>query len=90
MHPDYQGQDHDVGELLMLWGLAMSEDLGVPIYLETTTESTALYERSGFHKLEGITIAPPVTHLEEGAEVLVMVRMPDSAGDMTFEEWAVP
>ena len=72
----------------MQWGLDVSEKLKVPIYLESTHEGMPLYERTGFQKLEGITLKPEVTHFEKDIEAPVMVNMPASAGGMTFEEWA--
>lgn len=67
----------------------MSEELKLPVYLESTTQGMPLYERMGFDKMkEGITFTPAVTHLEKDTEAPLMVKMPASAGGMTFEEWA--
>lgn len=86
VHPDYQGKG--VGKQLVQWGLDVSERLKVPVYLESTHEGLPLYERTGFRKLEGITLKPEVTHMEKDIEAPIMVRMPASAGGMAFEEWA--
>ncbi|SPO01217.1 uncharacterized protein DNG_03964 [Cephalotrichum gorgonifer] len=87
VHPDYQGKG--VGKKLVQWGLGMSEELKLPIYLESTVEGVPLYERTGFQKLkEGITLTPAVTHMKEDIEAPLMVKMPASAGGMAFEEWA--
>lgn len=87
VHPDYQGKG--VGKKLVQWGVDVSEELGVPIYLESTREGVPLYERMGFQKLkEGVTFTPEVTALEEDIEAPLMTRMPASAGEMAFGEWA--
>ena len=87
VHPDYQVKG--VGKKLVQWGLDVAEELKLPIYLESTIEGVPLYERMGFKKLkEGVTFTPEVTNLKEDIEAPLMVRMPASAGTMTFEEWA--
>lgn len=73
----------------MQWGLDVSEELKLPVYLESTVEGVLLYESTGFRKLdEGVRLTPAVTHLEEDIEAPLMVKMPASAGGVTFEEWA--
>ncbi|KAF9885571.1 hypothetical protein FE257_012777 [Aspergillus nanangensis] len=87
VHPEYQGRG--VGKHLVQWGLDTAEQLQVPIYLESTVEGVPLYERTGFQTLqEGVTFTPEVTQLKEDIQAPLMVKMPASAGGMTFEEWA--
>lgn len=77
-----------MGKKLVQWGLDKSEELKVPIYLESTKEGRPLYERTGFQTLpEGVVFTPEVTLLKEDVQAPLMVKMPASAGGMTFEQW---
>jgi hypothetical protein len=73
----------------MQWGLETSEKLNVPIYLESTVEGVPLYNKLGFRTLaEPIVFKPEVTGREKDIQAPLMVKMPKSAGDTTFEQWA--
>lgn len=87
MHPDYQGKG--VGAQLMQWGMNVAEQLNLPVYLESTVEGVPLYKKLGFQTLsEGIVFKPEITRVDKEVRAPLMAKMPSSAGDMTFEEWA--
>ena len=74
----------------MQWGLGIAEDLGVPVYVESTLQGVGLYQKLGFKKLkEGILHKREVIGSESDIEVPLMVKMPAAAGESTFEEWAM-
>ncbi|KAI0414030.1 acyl-CoA N-acyltransferase [Xylaria grammica] len=88
VHPDYQRRG--AGRLLMQWGIAVAESLGLPIYLESTGPGNSLYQAMGFDKLTHAQIIhkAEVTGSLEDTEIPLMVRMPSKAKEMIFEEWA--
>jgi GNAT superfamily N-acetyltransferase len=87
-HPDHQRKG--VGKLLVQWGIQIAEQLGLPIYLESTNAGQPLYESQGFETLKHETVVhkPAVTGQTEDVVVPLMVRMPSKAGGISFKEWA--
>jgi hypothetical protein len=69
------------------WGIKISEELGLPIYLETTTSGQGLYEREGFEHVDKVIHTPAVTGRSEDIVVPIMVKMPSQAKGISFKEW---
>ena len=67
----------------------MGEQTGLPVYFESSPSTVRLYEKMGFEVLPRHRIVHRVADLgsEDDIEVPLMVRMPSSAGGMTFDEW---
>jgi GNAT superfamily N-acetyltransferase len=87
-HPDYRRKG--IGRLLVQWGIDVAEQLGLPIYLESTTSAIPFYESIGFQAVKGESVVhkAEVTGDAEDVEVPVMFKMPSKANGVSFEEWA--
>ena len=86
VHPDYQG--HKAGAAICQWGLDLSDMLRLPIYLEASPNTAALYEKFGYQRLkEKIVHDRSIFGTEEDIAVPLMVRFPTGC-KWTFEEWA--
>ena len=85
--PKHQGRK--AGAQLVQWGIDMGEQTGLPVYFESSPSTVRLYEKMGFEVLPRHRIVHRVADLgsEDDIEVPLMVRMPSSAGGMTFDEW---
>lgn len=53
------------GQLLVQWGIQQSKESGLPLYLESTVEAAAFYEKNGF--TAGETISLPI-RVDNGTE----------------------
>jgi GNAT superfamily N-acetyltransferase len=84
VHPSHQRKG--IGKKLVRWGAEMGEELGVPVYLESSAEGVELYRELGFKQPEGARVvhSKKVLGGEEDVEVPVMVRMPSGED---FGEW---
>lgn len=87
-HPEYQRKG--IGRLLVQWGIDVAEQLGLPIYLESTQGGIRLFEATGFKILSHETLIHKACNTgdNEDIEVPLMVRMPAKANGISFEEWA--
>lgn len=87
-HPKYQRKG--VGRLLVQWGINVAEQLGLPIYLESSKGGVPLYEAVGFETLTHETLVhkASTTGEKEDMEVPLMVKMPSQAKGISFKEWA--
>jgi hypothetical protein len=75
--------------MLTQWGVDVSEQLQVPLYLEATDRSASVYRRLGFQLLDKtVRIKAEVMGTDRDADAPLMARMPSSAGELTFEDWA--
>ncbi|KAI0203192.1 acyl-CoA N-acyltransferase [Astrocystis sublimbata] len=88
VHPDYQRRG--AGRMLMQWGVEVAEQLGLPIYLESTGPGNSLYRAMGFEQLTHVQIIHKAVDTGEmnDTEIPLMVRMPKTAKAMPFKEWA--
>ncbi|KAH8677927.1 acyl-CoA N-acyltransferase [Xylariales sp. PMI_506] len=86
-HPDYRRKG--IGRMLVQWGIDIAEQLGLPIYVESTTTAVPLFESTGFKILEGEAVVhkASATGDSEDIEVPLMVRMPTKANGLSFEDW---
>ncbi|KAI1771395.1 acyl-CoA N-acyltransferase [Hypoxylon cercidicola] len=89
MAVDPEHQRRGVGRLLAQWGVDVAEQLGVPMYTESSKAGLRLYESVGFKRLTHVRLV----HREEvtgrqDEEVPLMVRMPSAAKGLSFKEWA--
>ncbi|KAK9772228.1 putative N-acetyltransferase domain-containing protein [Seiridium cardinale] len=87
-HPDYQRKG--IGRLLVQWGIDIAEQLGLPVYLESTEQGAPLYEAVGFEKLahEKLVYKASETGQKEDIEVPLMVKMPSKANGLSYKAWA--
>lgn len=86
MDPKHQGRK--AGALLVQWGIQMGELTGLPVYFESSPSTVKLYEKMGFKVLdEKIIHRAEDLGTDMDIEVPLMVKMPSSAGGMTFNEW---
>lgn len=86
-HPDHQRRG--VGRLLMQWGINVAEQIGIPMYLESSKPGLRLYESMGFERLTHVRLV----HREEvtgrpDEQIPLMMRMPSAAKGLSFKEWA--
>jgi hypothetical protein len=66
----------------------MGEKVGLPVYFESSPSTVKLYEKMGFERLkESVVHKAEVLGTDTDIEVPLMVKMPSSAGGLTFEEW---
>ena len=54
VHRDWQRRG--AGTLLVQWGLARSESLGLPAYLEASPAGYGLYLKLGFHEIDVVVV----------------------------------
>lgn len=87
-HPDHRRRG--VGRSMMKWGMDIADQLGLPIYLESTTGGVPLYQRLGFETLTHVSVIhkAEVIGEENDVEVPLMVKMPSKAKGICFKEWA--
>jgi len=52
LHTDPEFQGRGAGSALMEWGKQRSEELGLPIYLESSTKGHGFYKKHGFKDVE--------------------------------------
>ncbi|KAH7087866.1 acyl-CoA N-acyltransferase [Paraphoma chrysanthemicola] len=52
LHTDPAFQRRGAGKLLLDWGTKKADELGLPIYLESSQQGVALYKRHGFEEIE--------------------------------------
>ena len=84
--PDWQGLK--AGAKMIEWGIRYSEGSGLPIYVEASPSTWTLYQSFGFEKIkESVVHSKELLRTEEDIEVPLMVRMPEKANGMTFDEW---
>ncbi|KND88594.1 hypothetical protein TOPH_06744 [Tolypocladium ophioglossoides CBS 100239] len=79
LHTDPAHQRRGAGSMLLKWGVAEADRLGLPTYLEATEEGRPLYEKHGFRPVGKL-----VTDLSEWngpaeAETVLMVRPPSES-----------
>lgn len=66
----------------------MSNNTGLPLYFEASPSTYKLYEKMGYETLEEkIVHSAALMGTETDIEVPLMVKMPASAGNLTFKEW---
>lgn len=86
VHPQYQRRG--LGALLTKPGLDIAEQLQAPVYLEATDRAVKLYQNLGFERLEpGVILGPEIVGSETWLEAPIMVKMPASLGEDSFEHW---
>lgn len=56
LHTDPEFQGRGAGSALMEWGKHKSEELGLPIYLESSTKGHGFYKKHGFKDVEVLDI----------------------------------
>ncbi|PNY24500.1 Acyl-CoA N-acyltransferase [Tolypocladium capitatum] len=84
--PKHQGRG--AGTLLVQWGIEMGDLIGLPVYCESSPTAVSLYKKLGFEILpEKIVHKAEVLGTETDIEVPLMVKMPSTAGGLTFDEW---
>ncbi|KAI0195895.1 putative GNAT family acetyltransferase [Astrocystis sublimbata] len=84
--PAYQGRK--AGAAFCEWAIDLGERTQLPVYFESSPSTVNLYKKMGFELLpESIVHKAEVLGTDTDIEVPLMVRMPSSAGSMTFEEW---
>ncbi|KAH6645893.1 acyl-CoA N-acyltransferase [Truncatella angustata] len=88
VHPKYQRKG--IGRSLTQWGVDIAEQLGLPIYLESTDAAVPLYESVGFQRVTHETLVHKaiLTGQKEDVVVPIFVRMPSKANGLSFQEWA--
>jgi hypothetical protein len=76
------------GAAMVKLGQVLCDMTNLPMYFEASPSTVGLYEKMGFQRLkETIVHKADVLGTEEDIVVPLMVKMPSSAGKMTFEEW---
>lgn len=72
----------------MQWGIDISNQSGLPLYIESSPATWKLYQKMGFERLqESIIHKAEVLGTAEDIEVPLMVKMPAAAKGLTFAEW---
>lgn len=71
VHPDFQRRG--VGELIFKFDMAIAQQAGLPMYIESSKEGTRLYEKMGCKRLEEKLVD------ENGQEAPLFVWMPEGA-----------
>ena len=56
LHTDPEFQGHGAGSALMEWGKLKADELGVPIYLESSDKGHRFYQKHGFKDVEVLDI----------------------------------
>lgn len=56
LHTDPEHQGHGAGSALIGWGKQKSGELGLPIYLESSTKGHGFYQKHGFKDVEVMDI----------------------------------
>ncbi|VBB87334.1 Putative protein of unknown function [Podospora comata] len=84
--PEHQGKQ--AGAALAGWGLSFVDYTNLPMYFEASPSSVGLYEKLGYERLKE-TIVHKAETLGTATDISVplMVKMPKSAGGMSFYEW---
>ncbi|KAI0163015.1 acyl-CoA N-acyltransferase [Pestalotiopsis sp. NC0098] len=87
-HPKYQRKG--IGRLLLQWGIDVAEQLGLPMYLESSDAGLPLFEKAGFETLadEKLVYKASATGQKADKEVPVMVKLPSKANGLSFRDWA--
>ncbi|KAH7018506.1 uncharacterized protein B0I36DRAFT_395368 [Microdochium trichocladiopsis] len=84
--PEYQGRH--AGRALLEFAIFTANQLCLPLYFESSPTTVGLYKKLGFEELpERIVHKAEVLGIEQDIEVPLMVRMPASAGELTFADW---
>ncbi|KAL2131960.1 hypothetical protein VTI74DRAFT_4415 [Chaetomium olivicolor] len=84
--PEHQGKQ--AGAAMVKFGIDLCNRTGLPLYFEASPTSVGLYEKFGYERLnETIVHKAELLGTEEDITVPLMVRMPKSAGGMSFYEW---
>jgi hypothetical protein len=69
-------------------GIDLCDRTGLPMYFEASPTSVGLYEKMGYERLnETIVHKAELLGTKEDVTVPLMVRMPKTAGGMSFYEW---
>lgn len=70
------------------WGIELSNETGLPIYIEASPSTYLLYRRMGFEILpEKVIHKGEVIGTPNDIEVPLMAYMPACAKGLTFAEW---
>lgn len=87
-HPKYQRKG--IGRLLLQWGIDVAEQLGLPMYLESSDAGLPLFKKAGFEMLadEKLVYKASATGQKADKEVPVMVKLPSKANGLSFRDWA--
>lgn len=56
MHTDPSQQRRGAGSMLLKWGIAESDRLGIPAYLEASDEGRPLYEKHGWRSVDTLVV----------------------------------
>lgn len=84
--PEYQGRQ--AGRAFLEYAIVTANHLGLPLYFESSPSTLGLYKKLGFEELpERVVHKAALLGTEEDVEIPLMVRMPASAGGMTFAQW---
>ncbi|KAJ2980375.1 hypothetical protein NUW58_g6959 [Xylaria curta] len=84
--PKYQGRK--AGAAFCEWALDLGEKTKLPVYFESSPSTVNLYKKMGFELLpETVVHKAEVLGTETDIEVPLMVKMPTTAGSMSFQEW---
>lgn len=88
VHPEHQHRG--AGSLLLQWGVNIAEQFDIPIYTEASKSGYGLYEKMGFERLTHVRLIHPADVIggDEDVEIPLVVRLPNSAKGVPFEEWA--
>lgn len=66
------------GRLLVNWGIAKSEESGLPIYVQASEQGRRLYLNEGFKDMETAELEPMLYGLEGTEKMIEMIRHPRS------------
>lgn len=84
--PSYQRRK--AGTAIVEWQKELVDQLGLPMYLESSPTTFGFYEKMGFETLKDkIVHKASVIGADADIEVPLMVRMPSGAVGITFSEW---
>ncbi|PGH07097.1 hypothetical protein AJ79_06375 [Helicocarpus griseus UAMH5409] len=88
VHPDHQRGG--AGRVLIQWGIDLANQLGLPIYTESSEDGFHLYEHMGFEWLTHVSLIHKAETIGKAndVEIPLMVKLPASVKGLSFKDWA--
>jgi len=83
VHKDFQRRG--AATLLVQWGLVQSQQLGLPAYLEASSDGYPLYLKLGFHQIDVAVVKAADYDGDVDVKCVAMLRYPEDVSRLSVK-----